>query len=111
VDTKHGKCEVCGQKSMFDVHVYSDGETATKSYCLDHAPAEFRERMLNEMPFGPHRTPAEEVAFLRQQIAAIEQQVSNLTDRAEYIAEVEQVIADIEAGRRRLGYEDETSRE
>jgi hypothetical protein len=83
-----GMCDVCGQRSMFDVHVHDAGtsETVMKSYCLEHAPAEFRDRMLDAMPFGPHRTPAEESAFLPQQLTAIESPRSSKSSQTSRLA-------------------------
>jgi len=59
-----------------------------------------------QIPFGPHRTPAEEVAFLRKQMIAADQQLPDPAQRAEFKAEIERLIADIEAGRRRVGDND-----
>jgi hypothetical protein len=66
---------------------------------VEHAPPEIRDKM----PFGPHRTPAQEVEFLRQQLTVIDEQMADSPQRAEFEAEIEKLIADIEAGRRRIG--------
>ena len=98
-----GKCDVCGAPSLLHITDCSGIENVSHSYCFEHLPEEHRDRILEAMPYGPHRTPAEEVAFLRQQLVEVEQQLANPDYRAEFIAETEQMIADIEAGRRRLG--------
>jgi hypothetical protein len=94
-----GICDVCGKPG--DVHLTEiiDGVMTSRSFCLAHAPPEIRDKM----PFGPHCTPAEEVAFLREKMKAIDQQIADPTQRAEFKAEIEKLIADIEAGRRRIG--------
>jgi protein-arginine kinase activator protein McsA len=92
-------CEVCGKPGIVHMTEIRDGQKTTRSLCLEHAPADMRDKM----PFGPHRTPAEEVAFLRDKMALLDQKVSDPAQRAEFKAEIEQLISDIEAGRRRIG--------
>jgi hypothetical protein len=94
-----GMCDVCGKPGSVHVTEIRGGVKTSRSLCIEHAPPELRAKL----PFGPHRTPAEEVAFLRRQISAIDEQISDPVQRAEFKAEVEQLIAEIEAGRRRLG--------
>ena len=93
-----GACEVCGKPAGIHLTEIRDGLMTSRSFCVEHAPPEVRDKM----PFGPHRTPAEEVAFLSEQVSAIDQQVADPAQRAEFRAEIEKLIADIEAGRRRL---------
>ena len=94
-----GMCYVCGKPGSIHLTEIHFGKKTNRSFCMEHAPAEMRDKM----PFGLHRTPAEEVAFLREQLKVIDQQVADPTQRAEFKAEIEKLIADIEAGRRRLG--------
>jgi hypothetical protein len=96
---RDGGCDVCGKPAKIHLTEICDGVKTSRSLCVEHAPAEMRDKM----PFGPHRTPAEEVAFLRETMTTIDQQVSDPGRRAEFKAELEELIADIEAGRRRLG--------
>jgi len=58
--------------------------------CIEHVPPEMRDKI----PFGPHRTPAEEVAFLRKQMIAADQQLPDPAQRAEFKAEIERLIAE-----------------
>lgn len=92
-------CNVCGKPGHVHLTEIRDGVKTSRSFCVEHAPPEMRDKI----PFGPHRTPAEEVAFLRKQMIAVEQQVTEAAQRAEFKAEIEKMIGDIEAGRRRLG--------
>jgi len=94
-----GMCDVCGKPGSVHLTEIRDGVKTSRSFCVEHAPPEMRDKM----PFGPHQTPADEVAFLRKQMSAIDQQVSDPAQRAEFKAEIEKLIAEIEAGRRRLG--------
>ncbi|MDB5325756.1 MAG: hypothetical protein JWM57_1325 [Phycisphaerales bacterium] len=94
-----GMCEVCGQPGIVHMTEIRDGEKTNRSLCLDHAPSDMRDKL----PFGPHRTPAEEVAFLRNEMARLDQKVFDPAQRAEFKAGIEKLIADIEAGRRRIG--------
>lgn len=102
------KCEVCGKPSV--VHLTQIKHRLLfwfpvkreHHYCLDHSPPEMRDKL----PFGPHRTPAEEAALLRKHLADIDEQISDPSLRAEARAEIEQLIADIESGKRRLGDDD-----
>src|SRR5688500_10011082 len=68
-----GMCHVCGKPGSIHLTEIHDGKKTNRSFCLEHAPAEMRDKM----PFGPHRTPAEEVAFLRQQLTVIGQKVAD----------------------------------
>lgn len=72
---------------------------ASKSYCLEHAPPGMRDKMR----FGPHRTAAEEAAFLRDRLKEIDRMVADPVQREQLKADLEKRIADIEAGRRRFG--------
>ena len=54
-------------------------------------------------PFGPHRTAAEEAAWLRSKLPEIDRKVTDPAEREQYKAELERLAAEIEAGRRRLG--------
>jgi hypothetical protein len=92
-------CEVCGKPGIVHMTEIRDGEKATRSLCLEHAPSDMRDKM----PFGPHRTPAEEAAWLRSKLPELDSKVSDPAERAKYKAELEQLAADVEAGRRRLG--------
>jgi protein-arginine kinase activator protein McsA len=94
-----GMCEVCGKPSRVHLTEIRDGVKTSQSFCVEHAPSEMRDTM----PFGAHRTPAEEVAFLRQHMMTLDQHIPDPAQSAEYKAEIERLIADIEAGRRRLG--------
>ena len=94
-----GTCGVCGKPGSVHVTEVLDGRKTSRSFCVEHAPQGMRDRM----PFGPHRTPAEEVGFLRQQLAKLDLQVSDPAQRAEFKAELERLITEIEAGRHRLG--------
>ena len=98
-DDTTGMCEVCAKSGSVHITEIRDGVKTSRSFCVEHAPPEMRDMM----PFGPHPTPAEEVAFLREQLSGIDQQVSDPAQRAEFKAAIEKLIADIEAGRRRLG--------
>jgi hypothetical protein len=93
-----GACEVCGKPGAVHLAELNRGNKTQHSFCVDHAPPGLQ----NSFPFGSHRTPAEEVAFLRQKLIEIRNGVSDPTKRAEYEAAIEQAIADIEAGRKRL---------
>lgn len=99
------ECEVCGKPATFHLTeikcrlLFWFPVKREHHYCWDHSPPEMRDKL----PFGPHRTAAAEVAFLRKQMAAVDQQVSDPARRAEVSAEMEKLIAEIEAGRRRLG--------
>ena len=92
-------CNVCGKPGSVHLTQIHDGAMTGRSFCVEHAPPEMR----NKIPFGPHRTPADEVAFLRQTIGAADQKISDPAQRARFKAEVEALIAYIEAGRRRIG--------
>lgn len=94
-----GMCDACGKPGSVHLTEIHEGVETGRSFCVEHAPAEMREKM----PFGPHRTPAEEVAFLRRLLSTGDQQVSDPTQRADFKAGIERLIEDIEAGRRRLG--------
>jgi hypothetical protein len=94
-----GMCDICGKPGHVHLTEIRDGVKTSRSFCVEHAPPEMRDKM----PFGPHRTPAEEVAFLRKQMSAVDEQVSDPAQRAEFKAEIEKLIVEIEAGRRRLG--------
>ena len=96
--TPTGKCEKCGKDGFVHVAVAGEDAATSRSYCLEHVPQEFRERL----PFGPNPTPEDEIDFLQRQIKKMEQQVTDPTQRAEFRSEVEQVIAEIRAGRKRL---------
>ena len=74
-------------------------EKINRSYCAEHAPAELRDKL----PFGPHRTPAEEVAYLRKKKATLAEHISDPQQLAEFTAGFDKLIADVEAGRRRIG--------
>jgi hypothetical protein len=97
-----GMCDVCGRPGCLHLTEIRDGVQTTRTFCGEHVPPEMRDKM----PFGPHRTPAEEVAFLRRQMQAADQQISDPVQRAGFNAEIEALIADIEAGRRRMGEAD-----
>jgi protein-arginine kinase activator protein McsA len=100
VDTEPtGMCDECGKPAQIHLTDIHDGVKTQRSYCVEHAPAEMRDMM----PFGPHRTPAEEVAFLREQMDMLEARLTDPAQRAEFRAEIEKLITDIEAGRRRMG--------
>ena len=94
-----GRCVVCGKPANVHMTEIRDGTKTSRSYCLEHAPAEMRE----SLPVGPHRTPADEVAYLRNFLKAAEAQLNDPAQFAEFKAGVEELIADIEAGRRRVG--------
>jgi hypothetical protein len=94
-----GMCSVCGKPGSVHLTEIRDGVKTNRSFCAAHAPPHIREKL----PYGPHRTPAEEVAFLRNQISLIDQRISDPAQRAGLKAEIEKLIADIEAGRRRIG--------
>ena len=93
-----GTCDVCGKPAKVHLTDIHDGVKTQRSFCMEHAPAEMR----GMMPYGPHRTPAEEVAFLRQQLKMLEGQLADPARRAGFRAEIEKLIADIETGRRRM---------
>ena len=88
-------CDVCGKRGIVHVTENRDGVKTSRSLCVEHAPPEF----LDALP----RTPAEEVAYLRQMMSGLDRQVPDPTRREEFKAEIEGLIDDIEAGRRRLG--------
>lgn len=98
-------CDVCGKPAVIHLTEVWAGESdgaprkSQRSFCMEHAPAEDR----GKMPIGPHRTPAEEAAFLRQQLPRLAERFPDPAQREKIMTEVEQLIADIEAGRRRLG--------
>jgi hypothetical protein len=94
-----GLCDLCGKPATIHLTDIHDGVKTHRSYCMEHAPAEMRDMM----PFGPHRTPAEEVAFLRKQVETLVGQLTDPAQRAEFKAEIQKLITDIEAGRRRMG--------
>ena len=94
-----GMCDVCGKPARVHLTDIHDGIKTQRSYCMEHAPAEMRAAM----PVGPHRTAAEEVAFLREQLDMLEGQIADPALRAEFRAEIEKLVADVEAGRRRVG--------
>jgi len=94
-----GTCHVCGKAANIHITEIRDGVKTQRSLCVEHAPPKMRDKL----PFGPHRTPADEVAFLRRQLDVVDQQIADPTQRAEFKAEIERLIADIEAGRRRIG--------
>lgn len=94
-----GMCDVCGKPAQIHLTDIHNGVKTQRSFCVEHAPPEMRDKM----PFGPHRTPAEEVAFLRKQLETLGGQLTDPAQRAEFTAEIEKLIADIEAGRRRIG--------
>ena len=94
-----GMCHVCGKPGSIHLTEIDHGKKTNRSFCLEHVPAEMRDRL----PFSPPRTPAEEVAFLREQVKVIDQRIADPAQRAEIKAGVEKLIAEIEAGRRRLG--------
>ena len=97
--TAPGMCSVCGGLASIHFTEIRDGQKTERAFCLEHAPPEIRDKM----PYGPHRTSAEEVAYLRLQLVAIDQQIADPARRAEFKAEIDKLIADIEAGRRRIG--------
>ena len=94
-----GMCGVCGKPAQIHLTDNHNGVKTHHSFCMEHAPAEMRDAT----PFGPHRTPTEEVAFLRKQLDLVEARLEDPTQRAELKAEIEKLVADIEAGRRRMG--------
>jgi hypothetical protein len=89
-----GVCEVCGRAGHVHVTEVRDGVQTSRSYCLEHVPAQWRDKV----PFGPHRTADEEIAFLRRQLAGLEQQMSNPAFRERVRAEVERKIEELRAG-------------
>jgi hypothetical protein len=97
-------CEVCGKPGNIHLHETFNGEgnQRSRTFCLAHVPPQLREKL----PFGPHRTPAEEVAFLRTKLAAIGQHGGDPELLTKMREQVENLIADIEAGKRRMGDED-----
>jgi hypothetical protein len=94
-----GACDLCTKPAHLHLTEIKDGVKTTRSLCYDHAPPEMRDTM----PFGRHRTPAEEAAFVRRQMTPLLDQLTDPAQRAEYQANLERLIADIESGRRRLG--------
>lgn len=94
-----GICDVCGKVGSVHLTEWRGRKKVSRSFCVEHAPQQMRDMM----PFGPHRTPAEEVAFLRQQLANLEHEESDPARRAEFQSAIEELIVEIEAGRRRLG--------
>lgn len=100
VDTSATRtCHVCYKPGCIHGTEIRNDEKTDRSFCFEHAPAEMRDKM----PFGPHCTPAEEVAFRLEQLDAIHRQVTDPAPAAKFKAELEKLIADIEAGRRRIG--------
>ncbi|MEA2710852.1 MAG: hypothetical protein QOF78_3453 [Phycisphaerales bacterium] len=94
-----GSCEVCGSPGSVHVAETVGGQNRTRSFCAAHSPFPGPDKA----PFGPHRTPSEEAAWLRSKLPELDRKVSDPAERAQYRAELEQLAADIEAGRRRLG--------
>ena len=94
-----GMCDVCGKRARIHLTDIHNGVKINRSFSVEHAPAEMRDAM----PFGPHRTPAEEVALLRKQVETLGGRLTDPAQRAEFEAEIDKLIADIEAGRRRIG--------
>lgn len=99
-DQPTGRCIVCGALGRFHSNsVDADsGATSVQSYCLDHMPSEYHDKV----PFGPHKTAADEVTWLRTKLASLDAQVIDTSLREQIRADVEQLIADIESGKRRL---------
>lgn len=99
-DQPTGRCVVCGTLGRFHINsVDADsGATSVQSYCLDHMPSEYHDKV----PFGPHKTAADEVSLLRTKLASLDAQVIDTSLREQIRADVEQLIADIESGKRRL---------
>ena len=93
-----GTCDVCGKRGISQVTETRGGRVVTSSFCLEHNPADLG----GPMPFGPHRTVADEVLFLRQILVDLDQETSDPARRLEVKTQLEQLIADIEAGRRRI---------
>ena len=94
-----GKCAVCGKPGSVHFTEIRQGRKTSRSFCTGHVPPDLKD----SVPFGPHRTPADEAAFLRQQLAMLDELGLDPKSRAEAEQELERLIADIEAGRRRLG--------
>src|SRR5687767_6371260 len=94
-----GMCDVCGRAGSVHLTEWRGRKKASRSFCVEHAPQQMRDML----PFGPHRTPAEEAAFLRQQLENLEQEESDPARRVEFRSALEELIIEIEAGRRRLG--------
>ncbi|MDB5327496.1 MAG: hypothetical protein JWM57_3065 [Phycisphaerales bacterium] len=94
-----GMCEVCGKPGIVHMTEICAGEKTNRSLCLEHVPSGMRD----EMPFGPHRTPAEEVAFVQNKITILDQKVFDPAQRGEFKAEIEKLVADIRPGRRQIG--------
>ncbi len=91
-----GTCDVCGKPGIVHLTELRDGTKTTRSLCLEHAPPDMREKI----PFGPHRSAAEEIAFLREKMEILDQRITDPAQRKEFKADIENLIADIEAGRR-----------
>jgi len=90
------KCEVCGKAAKIHLTEINNGVKSDHSYCAAHAPVELR----GSLPFGPHRTSAEEAEFLRRQLEQIEKQITDPEQLAAVKAEYERIIAQLEAGGR-----------
>ena len=89
-ENQPGMCEICRKPGCVHITaVREDGSKTSRSFCVEHAPPEFRDKV----PFGAHRTPAEEVAYLRQQLARIDQYPAQ---RAEYKATLERQLATLD---------------
>ena len=99
------RCDVCGRPSVVRVTEVRHGQQVGRTLCDEHA----REEMGSTAYSGPRRTPAEEVAklrqglaaFVREQMAAPDREVSDPAWRAAFNAEMERLVADIEGATRR----------